>query len=195
MGKIDVGLASRLVAWGRENAFISATVGVMPVDHARNESVRKFLSNPKVANYTHLLFVDEDTVPPPNAIAKLLALDADVATGVTPIMRADPEVGMVTIPNAFTKVEHDENKKQSSMTPVVENSGVVEVVRAGASCLLIKRKVFESLQDPWFKFKWLPDYSGYTGEDLYFCDLAREKGFKIMCDTSVICQHAKTIML
>lgn len=189
---IHAELCARLIAWGRRAAFISCIVGVTPVDHARNEAVRTFL-RPEFAGYSHLLFVDDDTIPPVDAVAKLLALDADIATGVTPIMRKDEENKIYTTTNCFTSVEND--GESIKMETVEQNTGIHEVVRCGASCLMLSRKAIETVGDPWFKITWTPDYKSYVGEDLSFCDVAKSKGLKIVCDSSVVCAHFKHIML
>lgn len=189
---IHAELVGRLITWARRGAFISCILGVSPVDHARNEAVRTFIK-PEFGNYTHFMFVDDDTIPPPDAVSKLLALNADIATGVTPIMRKDEENKIYTTTNCFTSIEND--GEFINMETVEENSGIHEVLRCGASCLMLSRKAIETIGDPWFKITWTPDFKSYVGEDLSFCDLARSKGLKIVCDSSVSCAHFKHIML
>ena len=40
----------------------------------------------------------------------------------------------------------------------------------------IKRKVFESLTEPWFETPWRTDKRGYIGEDVFFCRKAAAAG-------------------
>ncbi|GAI93114.1 unnamed protein product, partial [marine sediment metagenome] len=58
------------------------------------------------------------------------------------------------------------------------------VGEGGAGFLLVKREVFEKLPYPWFSFE-------KGGEDLYFCDKARENGFEIWADMSVLLGHLR----
>lgn len=185
MGHIKTELASRLLYWTKNHSGIAhATCGVTPVDHARNEIVRVFLKS----DCTHLFFVDSDTVPPTEAIAKLLAVDSDIVSGITHIYR---DGGIVN--NCFTDFSSDENG--STMTAVVEDTGVVAIERCGGSCVLIKREVLEKMGGKWFQNIWNDEYTGYVSEDLSFCDKARDLGFKLFCATDVICEHSKELLI
>jgi len=67
--------------------------------------------------------------------------------------------------------------------------GLTEIHAAGSAGMLIKREVLEAIGDPYFR----PDPNG-TGlnEDLYFCQRARELGFKIYCDPGIPFGHIGT---
>lgn len=185
MGHMKTDLASRLLLWTKQFKGVAhATCGVTPVDHARNEIVRVFMKS----DCTHLFFVDADTIPPVDAIKKLLAMDTDIASGITHIYR---DGGIVN--NCFT--DYSTNADGSKMTAVVEDTGIVEIERCGGSCMLIKREVFEKIGEKWFQNIWNEAYTGYISEDLSFCDKARELGFKLKCDTSLVCVHAKELLI
>lgn len=185
MGHIKTELVSCLIHWRMSlKGVIHATCGVSPVDHARNEIVRKFLTT----NCTHLFMVDADTIPPNDAIQKLLDLDKPVASGLTHIYR-DGSV----IPNCFINCKT--GAEVSTMEAVIQDTGVREIERCGGSCVLIKREVLEKLGGKWFQNIWNEDYTGYTSEDLSFCDKVRAAGFTIWADTSIMCQHSKEILL
>lgn len=189
---IHAELCARLIVWAKRGAFPSALVGVSPVDHARNEAVRSFFKH----NYDYLFFVDDDTIPPFDAVQKLVKLcedGADIATGVTPILRRDDKGNAFTCNNCFTSSTEDEGGTR--MEAVDSDSGIHQVIRCGGSCLLIKREALMKIGEPWFQIKWNKDYTGYIGEDLSFCDKAKAAGLKIMCDSSVICMHHKDVML
>lgn len=196
---IHVELVARLIHWAKRRAFPNCMVGVHPIDHARNEAVRVFLNPPKdVPNdFTHLFFCDDDTVPPYDAIDKLLALDKPVATGLTPILRATAD-GKSQIYNAFIKTSVVKNAlgEEVNQLEAVDHDGPVQQVeRCGGSCLLIRRDVLEKLGAPWFLFQWNADFTGFIGEDLFFCDRVKEAGFEIWCDPSVRCKHFKLLAL
>lgn len=196
---IHVELISRLIYWAKRGAFPTTLIGVSPIDHARNEAVRVFLNPPKDApkDFTHLFFCDDDTVPPYDAIEKLLALDKPIATGITPILRATAE-GKSQIYNAFIAQKIVKNAKGidvSQFEAIDHEGGIQKVISCGGSCLLIRRDVFEKMEAPWFLFHWNADYTGYIGEDLFFCNKAMELGIEIWCDPSVRCKHAKMLFL
>lgn len=208
MGAIQTSLVTHLILWAKsfpkDRVAFYFTFKVAPVQRARNEIVRFFLSERKnnkgevVPKFTHLLFVDSDTLPPRDAIFRLLDADKDVVTGVTPMLQYDKESATWgTLDNCFTHQEDDAGADGGKRTfAVVRNTGLKKIWRCGASCLLIKREVFEKLEKPYFDT--ILDEDGIKtkkSEDLYFCDKVHEAGMEIWCDTSVICNHFKDVQL
>jgi hypothetical protein len=66
-----------------------------------------------------------------------------------------------------------------------DSTGIEEVGSIGMGVMLIKRKVFEALTEPWFETPWRNDKRGYVGEDVFFCRKAQAAGFKIYIDHDV----------
>ena len=64
--------------------------------------------------------------------------------------------------------------------------GLTEIHAAGSAGMLIKREVLDAIGDPWFRPA--PDAEGLN-EDLYFCQRAREAGFRIWCDPAIPFGH------
>lgn len=197
MGGINAELVSRLILWAKNfprgvvNFYF--THKVSPVDRARNKIVDYFLSH---ADLTHLFFVDSDTVPPTDALEKLLMMETDIATGLTPMVYLDKEKNVWgTFYNAFIPITDAEGKFIRTENPPLDGK-VHEVRKCGGSCLMIRREVFDKLERPYFRF--ILDDTGIEhtkSEDIYFCDTAREKGFKVMAHTGIICNHHKEVML
>jgi len=75
----------------------------------------------------------------------------------------------------------------------VYKKGLVEVDAIGMSCTLIKTDVLREIgTDRWFKFepiKIIGIGEDRLGEDIYFCELAKKKGFKIYCDGDIDIYH------
>lgn len=197
MGAINASLVAHLIKWAKEfpkgviNFYF--TYKVQPVDRARNQIVDFFL---KRENLTHLFFVDSDTIPPADAVIRLLSQDKDIVTGLTPMLVNDKEKGVWgTFYNAFLPIRDAAGNTVRTECPK-ENTGLVEVERCGGSCIMIKREVFSKLETPYFKFV-LKDngLDHVVSEDVYFCDRAREAGLKIYADTSIVCNHHKEVML
>lgn len=65
--------------------------------------------------------------------------------------------------------------------------GLVEVHAAGSAGMLVRRHVFEALDQPIFETT-----NGYQNEDLMFCKKVREAGFKIWCDVETTIGHIGT---
>ena len=55
--------------------------------------------------------------------------------------------------------------------------------------MLIKTSVFKKLPHPWFSYEQDDEGNTVVGEDMWFCRLARQAGFKIYCDKNVKIKH------
>lgn len=60
---------------------------------------------------------------------------------------------------------------------------LMEVDAVGTGIMLIKKKVFSELKQPYFF------YEADRSEDIMFCQACREKGIRIFVDTTVKCGH------
>jgi len=121
---------------------------------------------------THVLFIDSDMTFPQDMVGRLLAHDKDIVATNCARRR------MPTGPTARCL----EGQLVYSMP---ESTGLEEVESIGMGVMLISRKVFESLSEPWFETPWRTDKRGYIGEDVFFCRKARAAGFKIYIDHDV----------
>jgi len=143
----------------------------------------------KDPNVTHLYFMDSDVVPPPNTLQKLLAHDLPIVAGIYPMNVNGKRAWSFKMDGeADTKVYGDWLRRD-----LVLPDGLINAVAIGGSTLLIKREVFEKLERPWFKIVYKAiDEEGRAydeGEDEYFSRIAREAGYKIMVDPTIICKH------
>jgi hypothetical protein len=191
MGSVHPVLVTNIAIWIAE-AFKKAdkglslypTLGIVPVDNARNKIVDMFLEG----DFTHLWFIDSDTIPPQDALDKLLAIDADIVSAITPIIEVDSNTGRPY--RKWNCVGMDDKL-------VKPDTGVVQVKGAGTSCMLIKRSVFEQIEKPYFRFAYTDDKGKecLISEDIHFIIQALSKGIKTYADTSIICRHAKTVIM
>lgn len=120
---------------------------------------------------THILFVDSDMYFPADTIKQLVARDKDII-GVEYNKRQFP-LELVLDPMA----------EQSKTEPY-------QAKYVGTGVLLIKLSVFEKMTtDPWFNFG--RDSQGQTtlGEDVWFCNVARDAGFDIWIDPTIKVGH------
>lgn len=157
------------------NAQLWMTQGE-PVTVARNKIALAFMKT----DATHLLMVDDDTMPlRGDTIARLLNVGTPIATGVTPMIFDEKLVVNVARGNDWEPAWPE---------------GQFEVRVCGASCLMIAREVFEKIEWPWFQFHQTRD-DGFRGEDTNFCAKAADCGLLIGCDGSVICEHFKEVGL
>lgn len=117
-------------------------------------------------------YVDDDQVFAPDTLAKLLAHDKDIVSGLY-LQREVP-----WIPHLYRH-----NRDDGLWYPRLLNhgdSGLLKIDSCGAGCLLLKTKVLKAMEKPWWrlgqcdKVNWSDDHD--------FLARAREKGFKVYVD-------------
>jgi hypothetical protein len=121
-------------------------------------------------NATHLCLIDDDMVPPPDSILRLLLHDVDI---VAPLFFRSGE-GHEPLVFRF-----DGN---GAANPILDypSASCFPVDAVGTGMMLIKRKVLQSIEPPWFF--WPREGQGM---DMEFCHRAGQAGFKIWCDSSI----------
>ena len=151
-------------------------------EDARNLIIKDFLAMP---DYTHLFFLDADTVPPDDAIARLLTHDKDIVAGVTPMF-----FGGMKLWNAAMSIDFDIRRNRWIPRHCLPTK-LFSPYAIGGTTILIKRHVLEALEWPYFLSSM--DETGFRiGEDVYFADKARCAGFQLWCDPNVRCHHFQT---
>ncbi len=128
----------------------------------------------------------DDHVWSPNLLEKLLAHDVDIVVPLC-LMRNPPYRPVIW---SSADSEDEMNRVDLDNHP---DGGLIEVALAGGAGMLVKRHVFEALEQPWFEAG-----RGATvkvGEDYNFCDKAREAGFKVYCDLDAHLGHCSTTVV
>lgn len=143
-------------------------IGLSLVYTAREEAAKTFLQGA----YDSLLFVDSDMVVPVDLLTKLIEHDKDIVSALAFKRTPGYEPCIFKVCNELDAQFYLDYPK-----------GLTEIEGVGMACTLIKRKVFETVPQPWF----FPHKT--LGEDLSFCVRARAAGFKIYCDTTLISGH------
>lgn len=170
-------------------AVVPAVVERLHVDRARNEIVDMVLhpEKPRPPQYpngvnqvykdaTHIFWIDDDMLVPPNAIVQLLRDDQPIVGGLY-FGRQPPH-----LPIAYRHIE------ENQWVAVTEFcTGLQEVDAMGFGCMLVRREVFEQMERPYFEF------SDRMGEDMYFCMNAQKLGQKILLDADIKCAHLATM--
>lgn len=158
---------------------------------ARNECVKYFLST----NNTYLMMVDSDIVLPGDIFEdNPYYMDYLVNNENT----KDIILGWYPRKNEPTKTEIFMNGYDGYPAAARWNCSelrrwpreIVNIKGGGFGCAIIPRYVFEAIEFPYFKYD-LRDDGTYISEDLYFCNKAREVGFKINTITTLGCNHVK----
>jgi len=153
-----------------------------PVADARNEMIDEFLKG----DYTHLFFLDADTIPPDNTISRLLEHDKDVVAGVTPVW----------LKEACWNYQIERDVKVHADLPRTE---LFRAARTGGTTILIKRHVLEKTKYPYYDCeKCKSEITGnveYKTDDYYFCDKLHEAGFELWIDPTIVCGHMQYVNL
>lgn len=153
------------------------------VAEARNVITKAAMdADPRV---THVFMLDDDMVPPPDTVTRLLARDLPIV-GALCHSRAAPYQPILyrrhgPAPEDGFGFVYDYPRGE-----------LIEVDGTGAAALLVKREVFESVGRRFGAGRWWatdhPVGSG-AGEDLSFCARAKECGFGVYVDTSLEVGH------
>jgi len=147
------------------------------------EQVRNLIADWMIKGpYDYLFAVDADIAFPRDTLKKMLNHNKDMVTGLyiqripgkhcIEVMKSNNLGGVTHVPWAELK-----------------GKGLVKVDSAGFGCCLIKKYVFTGIEYPHFIYKSALDHANTISEDVYFFLKAKEKGFEIWADTSILCDH------
>lgn len=149
---------------------------------AINGTIEHIKSLPAI---TAAFFLDSDMRIPPTVITRLLAHDKDMV-GASYRRRGEP---------------HDlmswglDDKVDPTVYPA--GTGLIQRGALPAGCVLIKRRVFEAMEYPYYRLemgKTLKDFKSY---DVLFCRDIRKLGFEVWEDTDLsrAVRHLATVEL
>lgn len=171
---------------------------------SRNILREKFLQG----NYDYLLSLEQDVIPPVNAIEILLSRQTPVIAGLYfniytnnfgqkelkpvaytivsdeefEILKTDPKYENTEIRKKIESGKVKEPKDINAQLSLKEVQGnkLINVFYTGLGCMLIKKEVLEKI-----KFR----YTETSFDDYPFCFDAQINKYKIWVDTSVRCDH------
>ena len=176
-GQMEVATAFDLVAMcaytiktSNHDIDLFASSGTLIFDQ-RNNLVKTALD----IKADYLLFVDADMRFPKDTLQILMAHDKDII-GVNATTRSEP-----VKPTA--KNMHINEDGSIDWMPIYSNAktGIEKADGIGCGVMLIKRKVVETIEEPYFYFEQLPG-NRILGEDIYFCVKAKDAGFDTWVD-------------
>jgi hypothetical protein len=144
-----------------------------PIELGRTRAIARFLES----DAEYVLTIDDDVVAPDDALDRLLALNAPVATAAYPIVG---DTGLVWDVKAVG-TDHWMEELPGQVFPVRHT---------GLGFTLIHRDVFTRIRKPWFQFGAAPG-GRVVGEDAWFSNGVTQAGLQILCDGSVRCSHFK----
>ena len=183
-GWVKSELAFKLIKWLRESKYDIhyEFSNLSPIAHNRNTIVQKFL----LSDCDYLLQIDNDNIPVKNPL-DLIQYKKDIISC---------PVWIYQHKKVLNVYKYDDNDEY--LIPLdpkgYNNKGLIEVDATGSGILICSRKVLEAIKAP-FERKFDENGIETRGLDLYFCDKAIEKGFKIFTHMDYIAQHYKIIDL
>jgi len=132
------------------------------ITNVRNQIVQAALD----AKVEYLLFLDSDMVFPPDTLDRLLSHSKDIVGCV--YLRRLPPHDMIGLP--------------LEQAPGSEYTGLTQMRALPTGVMLIKMSVFEKIRLPYFKLKFIEETNTTVGEDILFCEEAREAGLEVWAD-------------
>lgn len=154
---------------------------IRPSENNRNATCQLAIEK----DYDYFLTIDHDTVPTKNPI-DLVMLKLDVVGFAYPQWNLkDPKFPIYFLGMDRTEDGYKEHKNKN---------GLQEIDAIGSGCLLLSRNVLKAVKAPFVR-KWNEDGFAITGLDFYFCEKAKEKGFKIYCHYDYLADHFKELSL
>lgn len=142
--------------------------------------------------YDKILWIDSDIAFKPEDVLKLYKSDKDIISGCYLLASGEVVAYPKMLERAFTIDE------------VKNMSGLVEVDATGFGFICVKSGIFEQMSRPWFQQVMIEKIDATTnqlfrfpilGEDLSWCQRAKDLGYKIWLDTDVKLIHHKTMKL
>ncbi len=132
--------------------------------------------------YDYLLWIHPDLVFKPSHILDLIARDRDIVSAAN-VLGDDQHISAVAKMRPVDMI-----RGASCFIPLekIQTTGeLIEVEFAGFDFLLIRRGVFEALEQPWFNTAGGPGILTLTSAEVGFCRNARKQGYKIYVDPAV----------
>lgn len=199
---VSIKLAECMNIWYAEEIGIEYLPDSMQgfIDVTRARLAHRFVTQ---RSEKFILMIDNDMEPPVDLPMLLARHDAPIVGSCAVSMNAEGNQMMCAV-TEDTEGGHRFIEPRAVKIPC---SGLLPVVHCGTGAMLIRRDVLEafSFENPPDTPFLLPDrirHGGIVnmgtpmvGEDLYFCEQARGKGFETTVDLEAHCGHRKTMRL
>lgn len=121
---------------------------------------------------SHILWLDSDMHIPASTVKSLLSHNSDIVAA-TYSTRIKPQQSVAFV---------DQYNLDHRLTAT---TGVHSVFAVGMGCMMVKIQVYKNLPKPWFQYYWNKDTEELSGEDIYFCKLAKDHGYQIYIDSDL----------
>jgi len=177
----DTRIITLLESWDRTENVETYYAPTEDVTLGRDKIVQ--YAKYRVPRPSHILFVDHDVLPRKSTLEKLLEHDKDIVAGVYPMIQKCKLYWCLSRENPYVGLPIDDLPENMFKTQFV-----------GCGMMLVKMEVFDNLEWPYWKNEFAPGIHS-LGEDLYFCQKARDAGYDIWVDPLLKCNHFRTVDL
>lgn len=202
VGRPHPKFAASLVSLIKPSRFVWEYVPDRPCDVARNLLVERCLEG----DWQWLWFVDADMCFKPETLVRLNSRKKPLIAGLcfTRVLPPAPAAyrGITRYTEEgwpYYRVQFEEilefleargaELKADEPAAILEDGpdALERYDASGGACLLIHRSVLEAIEPPWFQYTY---DDRMVGEDFYFYLKAKEAGFQLWIDRTVIVGHA-----
>jgi len=135
--------------------------------------------------FDFLLSLDQDIIPPPDLIERLLANNIKEIVSATYFNFSHEKDDNIPKPDMFVLIDPEDKNLEVSRRLFFDDlwpSRLIKVFVTGTGCMLIHRSILEKLE-----FRYDPSISVY--DDSWFCKDAHKKGIGVYLDSRIICKH------
>ncbi len=125
-------------------------------------------------DFTHILFLDDDMKFPMHTLLMFLKHEKELIAA---------NCARKELPPRSTAKDFDD--AGSCVWTRRRSTGLQKVKSVGTAVMLIKTDLLKRLPQPWFAEVYNPETETSTGEDVFFCNLAREHGADVWIDHDI----------
>jgi len=187
-GKMSIGTANFCGFIDRRPNVTWGHIKTVSAENSRNNLIEDQME--RCQDWTHILFLDSDTCPEPDALDRLLEVDAGVAVGLSPLY---------TDGGLYWNISLDDEKLLPYHEELPSDNKPFLIKACGAGMLLVRMEVILMVGYPWFKMTYQSKEGGRPsikeGEDIYFCRKVTELGYEIKAHPLVKCEHNNPVDL
>lgn len=183
-GQVNYRLAIRLIEWSHDPEIqvkIQFYPNLVPLDNARNKAVKEFLED----YYDYFMHIDDNIIPPPNALREMLEADKDIIAPLCFTMKQDDEGFW------FPLIVAHRYNKDGKYEPYY-GKGIEETDIVTGGCHLVKREVMEKLERPYY-FTYHKNGLVEYSEDFVFSQQCQKLGYKMFTHYGLHCRHIKLV--
>jgi hypothetical protein len=123
-------------------------------------------------NSDYMLWLDSDMLFPSTTAMRMIAHNKSVVA-VNYMKRSIP----------LNSVAYETRDNWDEWLPLVSEENLVPVEGVGMGCMLIKTKILEEIERPFFSFEYKDE--SWHGEDFYFQEKLRNVGHEILIDMNL----------